>query len=225
MELSIDTSTEQAGLAVSEAGVPVAELSWHAGQEQTSQLLPSLESLLRQAKASMNDVRAVFVAIGPGTFNGLRVALSTAKGIAFARQVPLVGVSTMEVEAYPFLLGGSVVCPVHRAGREEVAWACFRQASGELQRVVEEHITTIDELCRQTTTGTVVCGEMGPDLIEQLRERLGEAAVIPDVSLRMRRAGHLATIGWRRLARGESDDISTLQPLYLRRPHITIPKA
>ncbi|MEW6034800.1 MAG: tRNA (adenosine(37)-N6)-threonylcarbamoyltransferase complex dimerization subunit type 1 TsaB, partial [Chloroflexota bacterium] len=97
MELSIDTSTELVSLALSEQGIPRAELTWTAGLNHTAELLPGVQALLRQIGTELQHVKAVFVAIGPGAFNGVRVGMSTAKGLAFSLDVPLVGVSTLEV--------------------------------------------------------------------------------------------------------------------------------
>ncbi len=88
MQLAIDTSTDTASIALVEDGGLLAEHTWRSGQNHTRQLLPRLSYLLTGAGADVHNVSAVFVATGPGSFNGLRVGVSTAKGLASWRLVP-----------------------------------------------------------------------------------------------------------------------------------------
>ena len=120
---------ETAGIALSEEGRLLTELCWHTGQNHTIQLVPNIDSILKLNRADMSSVKAVFVARGPGSFNGLRVGVSAAKGFAFALDVPLVSIDTLEIEAYAFAFSGLPVCAIHGAGRGEIAAATDRAAS------------------------------------------------------------------------------------------------
>lgn len=223
MELAIDTSSETTSLALSREGETVAELTWYSGQNHTIELLPNLLSLLNQSRATLSSLSAIFIAKGPGSFNGLRVGMSTAKGLAFALNLPLIGISTLEVAAYSFAYTGLPLCPIHNAGRGEIAVAIFQQKQ-EWERLVEEHITTVDILLKKISVRTLFCGEIPRTVVSQIQEVLGDQALIPEAVTRWRRASYLATLGWRRLQKGDWDNPATLQPLYLRRPPITQPK-
>ena len=220
MELAIDTSTDFCSIGLSSEGDIVAEVAWHSGQNHTVELMPNIIRLLNQVKSGPQSLTAIFVAKGPGSFNGLRVGISTAKGLAFALDIPLVGISTLEVEAYPFAFAKLPICPIHNAGRGELAAALY-QRNDSWHCVTPEHITTADILCRRTKRKTVFCGEIPQPVIEQLQERLPGYAIIPDPAARLRHAGYLAALGWQRLDRGQLDDAASLQPLYLRQPPIT----
>jgi len=222
MELAIDTSTEVAGIAISSEGKLITELTWRAGQNHTAELTPNLNHLLEQAKLSLKDMNGIIVAKGPGSFNGLRVGMSAAKGFASALNIPLVGISTLEVEAFPYSSTGLPICPILNAGRGEVAAALFQTRRGKWRRLVDEHITTIESLVTEIKTRTIFCGEITQDIKSQLRAKLGRKASIVDSNAALRRAGYLAELGWSRLRAGDFDNISTLEPLYLRRPSITI---
>lgn len=224
MELSIDTSTEVAAIALSEQGAPCAEASWTVGMEHTTQLLPALGKLLGLNGVELSSAKAVFVGLGPGSFSGVRVALSTAKGIALSLGIPIVGISTLEVEAFPFAATGLPICAVHDAGRSELAAATYQQTNGEWRCICRERLVTLGALCAETKTRTVFCGEVREPVLGELRTALQDLAVIPDSSARWKRAAHLAALGWRRLQKGADDDPATLQPIYMRRPHITVPK-
>jgi len=220
MELAIDTSTDFASIALSYEGETIAELTWHSGQNHTVELVPNITHLLNQTKLSPQSLGAIFVAKGPGSFNGLRVGMSTAKGLAFALSIPLIGISTLEVEAYPFACTRLPLCPIHSAGRGEIATALYQQ-SDDWHCLIEEHITTADVLCQQIKRKTLFCGEIPPPLVQQLQQRLGKQAIMPDPAARLRHASHLAALGWQRLSRGDQDNPASLQPLYLRQPPIT----
>lgn len=221
MELSIDTSTAVASVALSQNGETVSEATWSIGQDHSAELLPAVQHQLRQAQAALSSMTALFVAIGPGSYNGVRVALSTAKGLAFSLGIPLVGVSTLAAEAYGHAYTGLPVCAIHDAGRHEVAAARYHW-KGEWLMLEPEHITTVGAVASATTSKTIFCGELPDALVQQLQQELGELAVVPHPAARVRRAGYLAALGWARLEKGQTDDVAALQPLYLRRPHITI---
>jgi tRNA threonylcarbamoyl adenosine modification protein YeaZ len=220
MEIAIDTSTGWGGIALSQAGDLLAELTWKPGQNHTSELFPNIERLLQTAKTDIKSLTAVFVATGPGSFNGLRAGISAAKGLAFSLKIPLVGISTLEAEALPFAFSGLQLCPIHDAGRGEIATALYRQ-SDSWQQLKEEYLTTVELLCAETGEKTVFCGEIPPAAVGLILASLGEKAVIPGWEQRLRHPGYITYLGWQRLQSGREDNPATLQPIYLRQPPIT----
>jgi len=222
MLLAIDTSTDNASLALVQDGKVLAEANWHCQQNHTVELLPHLARLLDEAKAGISSISAVVVARGPGSFNGLRVGISTAKGLAFSLGVPVIGISSLEVVAYEHAETGLPVCPIFNAGRGEIAAAVYQNKDNQWSQLVAEHITTVDALCSGITAKTIFCGEFAPQVAKELKKRLGERAVI--ATAEPHRARLLAELAKRRLDAGDYDNAATLQPLYLRRPAITQPK-
>ena len=220
MEIAIDTSTAWGGAALSQDGNLLAELTWKPGQNHTSELFPNIERLLQTAKTDIKSLTAVFVATGPGSFNGLRAGISAAKGLAFSLNIPLVGISTLEAEALPFAFTGLPLCPIHDAGRGEIAVALYRRADS-WQRLKEEYLTTLESLCTEVHEKTIFCGEIPPAAIGLIPASLGEKAVIPGWEQRLRRPGYISYLGWQRLQSGREDNPATLQPIYLRQPPIT----
>lgn len=221
MELAIDTSTDTASIALSSEGEVIAELTWHVGYNHTVQLMPNLVHLLQQASADREDIRGLVVAKGPGSFNGLRIGMSVAKGLAFALGAPLVGVSTLEVEAFPYAGTALPICSILSAGRGEIAAAVFQVRSEKWSRVLDERIVAVESLLAEIRGRTIFCGTIPEEAALCIRESLGENALMAGGAAGLRRAGYLAELGWRRLREGDFDDSPTLQPLYLRRPSIT----
>jgi len=223
MLLAIDTSTDTASLALVQDNEVVAEKTWRCGQNHTAELLPRLNQLLNQAKLDLQSASCVIVARGPGSFNGLRVAISTAKGLAFSLGIPIIGISTLEAEAYQHAETGLPICPIFDAGRGEIATAIYQKKDDEWRQLVAERITTVETLCPQITTKTIFCGEFTPLIAAQISKELKQKATI-SVTKGTQRATFLAKLGLRRLKAGNYDNLATLQPLYLRRPPITKPK-
>ena len=164
------------------------------------------------------------MAKGPGSFNGLRVGISAAKGLAFGLDVPIAGIGSLEVEAYQYADSGLPVCPVFNAGREEISTALYQKSPKGWQQLKPEHIATLQQLCAETVEKTLFCSEYVLAIASELKARLGEKAVLASGVTDLRRAAYLAELGMRRLASGDTDDAATLQPVYLRRPAITVAK-
>ena len=224
MQLAIDTSTDTASLALVQDSQVLAELTWHCGHSHSTELLPHLVDLMAQSGLSLESTSGIIVARGPGSFNGLRVGISTAKGLAFSLGSPIIGISTLEVAAYPHAETGLPICPIFNAGRGEIATAIYQKKHQKWCQLVAEHITTIDTLCSQITTKTIFCGDFIPLIATQLKKQLKQKAIVLPPAARLRRASFLAELGLKRLEAGDSDNPATLQPLYLRRPSITRPK-
>ena len=224
MELAIDTSTETASIALSSQGRIIVELTWYAGQNHTAELVPHLNHLFTQVKIELKDINGVIVAKGPGSFNGLRVGMSFAKGLALSLNIPIVGISTLEAEAFPYAATGLPICPIQSAGRNEIATALFQTKRGKWRCLINEHITTFEDLLPKIKNRTIFCGKISQDIVLQLREKLGGKASIVEGAATLRRASYLAELGWSRLKEGRYDHSPTLEPLYLRRPAITLSK-
>lgn len=224
MLVAIDTSTDIASLALVRDGLLLAELTWRSGQNHTTQLLPNLNYLLKLVGVDTQSLKAVVVAKGPGSFNGLRVGISAAKGLAFSLNIPVAGIGSLEVEAYQYAETGLPVCPVFNAGRGEIATALYQKRLAEWQQLKPEHIASVEELCSETAERNLFCGEHLPAVAAALTSRLGELAVMVSGTTDLRRAAYLAELGTKRLASGGADNVATLQAVYLRRPPITIAK-
>jgi tRNA threonylcarbamoyladenosine biosynthesis protein TsaB len=210
--LAIDTSTEMAGIALYSAN-HVSELVWHAGRNQTQTLLVQIEHLLSLNQLSLDDVGAIAVTVGPGMFNGLRVGLSTAKGLGFGRSIPVFGIDTLDVTAYPHRSSAKSIRAFVPAGRGRVVSGDYRKRSNRWTRAGEPENRHFSELSTGIAPDMVVVGEIpaGADV-----SALDHGAdQIPGLALRARRPGHLAELGWRRWQAGDPDEITSIEPIYV----------
>lgn len=219
MLLAIDSSTSMASVALYDGGV-VSESTWVAGREHSSQLLPRIEELLAGSGVTRDRLAAVGVAIGPGSFNGLRVGIATAKAISLALDLPIVGVDTLRATAYAFRSTFRPVRPLYDAARNEVATGLF-QASEDLFGTIEEpRIASLEAVLEASPPDTFFCGELKPDWRAAIAARFGPANLVRPGEA-PRRAAYLAELAWQSLQDGIVDDVATIQPLYLRRPPIS----
>ena len=221
MLLAIDAATRMPGLALYDGECVVAEETWRSADGHTVELVPGLMRMLERQRVSPSELRGIAVALGPGSFTGLRIGLSVAKGLALTLAIPLIGIPTLDILVYAQARRPGPVCAVLQAGRGRVCAAFYRWRKGQWQRQGDYRLTTFDELCADIETQTFFCGEIDAQVTELLRERLGERAVVASPASSLRRAGYLAELGWQRLERGEVDDPATLAPIYLRYPPIS----
>ncbi|MEM8533513.1 MAG: tRNA (adenosine(37)-N6)-threonylcarbamoyltransferase complex dimerization subunit type 1 TsaB [Chloroflexota bacterium] len=214
MLLAIDTSTVQTGLACYDANGILGECSWFSGRDHTTQLLPQLHLLLQHLGRTPNDITAVGVALGPGSWSGLRVGLSIAKGLALACQARLLGVGTLDVIAYQHFQSGIPIYPLIRLGRERFATATYADTA-PWQRTSAYRNLTLSELVADIDGRAYFCGDIDSEVQASLQKGLGQDALFPGIATNLRRSGYLAELAWKRLQCNESDDCITLEPIYL----------
>jgi tRNA threonylcarbamoyladenosine biosynthesis protein TsaB len=208
--LALDTSTSTASVALFDGQGVVSETTWLAGREHSTRLLVEVEVALERIGRTQHDLTGLVVARGPGSFTGVRVALSVAKGMAAGLAVPLWGVSSLDVLA---LAAGNVfelpVRAVLEAGRG-------RYASGLYERgvaVEAPQLATLDELIQLIHDETLVIGELGPGARKRLETESNVRLADPAACLR--RAGFLAELGWRMALRDEPGDPGRVDALYI----------
>jgi len=217
MIAALDTSTQWCSLALYDPsdGVRV-EQTWLAGREQTREVLPTLQAMLQRYRLAPADLRGVAVATGPGSFTGLRVGLATAKGLAYALDIPIWGIPTLDVLGYAQMaVTAAPVCAVLHAGRSRLVHAFYRTRGGVWQRITDYTNSTVAELIAAVDTPTIFCGEIDPAVAQELESGLGRLASVAPPAASLRRAGYLAELAWQRAQGGERDDLAQLQALYL----------
>ena len=214
MELAIDTSTRYASVALSREGQVVAELSWRSERNHSIELVPAIKALMDRSPIAAHQLRAIFVARGPGGFSALRVGISTAKTMASSLKIPMVSVPTLDVEAEPYLKLGERIWAVIEAGRNRVYLGRYgaANADGQPDYAVVDHGT----LASMARGSILLCGEGVPSVADMVRERLSSGAKVVELPSPTRRPSILAHLGYRRWQAGQTDDPATLQPLYLR---------
>jgi tRNA threonylcarbamoyladenosine biosynthesis protein TsaB len=228
MLLAIDTSTRQAGIALydGDKGL-IAEYNWHSANRHTEELMPATAQMLERAKLTAHGLTAVGVAIGPGSFTGLRVGLAAAKGLALAQGLKLVGISTLDFTAYPHQAQARPVIALVQAGRGRVCWARYAHGPDGWAAQAPYTLATLPALAAAITEPVVFVGELSQADRQTLEDELlgpDRAAFLPP-ALSARRAACLAELAWARHAAGQWADPATLSPLYMQQPDGTVTPA
>ena len=220
MLLALDTSTRIAGVALFHEGALLDECTWRSELNHTTELGPVVAAMLARQSVVARGLDAIAVAIGPGSFNGLRVGVSMAKGMSQALGIPVVGIDTLELLAYQQRHFRGLIRPILGAGRAQVATAQFRSFRGKWRCTEDDHLSTMEEIIAGTSRRTLFCGEISAASASQLALALGGHAVLAGEVASWRRAGFLAQLANERLQAGHADQADTLEPVYLRRPSI-----
>jgi tRNA threonylcarbamoyladenosine biosynthesis protein TsaB len=220
MLLAIDTATHMASLALYDESRVLGEASWLTHENHTRSLMPELTRLLELTGVHVEQVGALGVATGPGSFTGLRIGLSVAKGVAFSLNAALVGVPTLEICASMFLYQELPVCAVIQAGRGRYAAACYRIQDHSVRRTGEYVFGTAPAIAEQLQgvmgerARLLVAGEVDQNLKAVLREKSRFLEFANEASS-VRRAGYLAALAWQRWRAGDIDDLQLLAPYYI----------
>jgi tRNA threonylcarbamoyladenosine biosynthesis protein TsaB len=226
MLLALDTSSNTASIALGRDERLVAELTWDVGQRHSAELLQRLDWLLETVGARPSDLTEIAVATGPGSFNGVRVALTVAKSLCFALGAQLAGIPTLDIAAWGYAASGDPLWALLDAGRGEVYAAEYPSPATDAAAwapVDGYHVLTPQALATRITGRAFFCGEWRAETKVDLREALGERARFAPL-LSTRRAASLAELAAARLRDGGIENPATIEPLYLRKPAITISK-
>jgi tRNA threonylcarbamoyladenosine biosynthesis protein TsaB len=219
MLLAIDTATRYASIALySDKGV-LAEQSWRSDNNHSTEVLPAIVDMLTRQGVGPETLTAVAVALGPGSFTGLRIGMSIAKGLCLALEIPILGIPTLESITYAVGDPGGPVDAVLEAGRGRLCVAHYRFEEGLPRQQGDLLLVSEREWVPDTEEPVLVAGEVSAALVERLLA-MPQAEQIAFTSLAgsVRRAGYLAELAWERLQNGQADDLDQLSPIYLHYP-------
>ena len=216
--LAVDTTSAHGSLAVLEGDRIRGRARFRPPPGHAERLLPELDRLLVSLGLSLGDIDAFAVAVGPGSFTGLRIGIASVEGLAFATGRPVVGISTIEATAYGYRSRGGLVAPFLDARREEVFGALFRTDGGTFSTIVppvcekpEDFLGRLASLPRET----ILFAGGGLELYGAVvREVLGDLAELAEPVLDL--AEQVGCIGRKRLEEGEVAPLGSLKAEYMR---------
>jgi tRNA threonylcarbamoyladenosine biosynthesis protein TsaB len=221
--LGIDTATPQVGCAIGGHEGVLASAHSSRGRRHAETLAPAIDFVRRQAGIELSEIGAVAVDVGPGLFTGLRVGIATAKAMASALQVPMIGVSSLDLLAFPVRFTPRLIAATVDARRGQLFHAFYRQVPGGLQRVTEPTVDDPDDLLSEL----VAWGEevlLVGDGVLRYPEHFADLprAEIVEQGLSFPSAASLVQLAHARALREEFVPHWEIQPLYLRQPDAEI---
>jgi tRNA threonylcarbamoyladenosine biosynthesis protein TsaB len=215
--LGIDTSTQQSSVCLgSETGV-VASATLARGQAHGEFVAPAIAFCLEQADLRMADVSGVAVCVGPGLFTGMRVGIATAQALAHARRLPVVGLASLDLLAFPVRHVRRLICSVLDAKRGELFWAFYRSAPAGVQRVGEFRVGPPEKLAGELEglgEDVLAIGD-GAIAHRTLLEAVG--AEVGTHSTAHPRASSLVELALPRFLREDTQRAESLAPIYIRK--------
>ena len=221
--LAIDTSAAAVSAAIVDDGKILAEEYLNIGLTHSQTLLPVIDNVLKNAKISINEIDMLASSNGPGSFTGVRIGVSTVKGMGLAADVPCVGVSTLEALAYNLFGLPVIACAVMDARREQVYNAVFElKTDNTVQRLTPDRAIPITELGEELVKYDLPVYLVG-DGAELCYNMLGEMKnniLLTPAHLRYQRASSVAVLGARIFSNGNKEEYAAnkMLPSYLRLP-------
>lgn len=222
MLLALDTATQTMSLALHDGEALLAEQTWHSGNKHNQLLANAIQTMFAACDIGLDALTVLAVSTGPGSYTGLRVGVALAKGMAAVRDLPLVGVSSLDTlaAAHPFQNTRHHLLVVVQAGRGRIVAGRYRVKKGRWVPYADPRLTTWEELLAGLEGSFFVTGEVdaaGRSALEAARTD-ARALTLVNPAQRLRRAGFLAQEAWRRYHEGSPTDFAParLLPLYLK---------
>jgi tRNA threonylcarbamoyladenosine biosynthesis protein TsaB len=219
--LGIDIGGPRADLAVVAGGQVQGEAS-HSVASHGAELPEAVAALLARTGLSFRELRAIAIGIGPGSFTGLRVGLSYAKGLKLAIGCALLGIPSLDTLALAALAENSamaasrIICPVLDARKGEVYAALYQTTRDGLEKLSDDLVVTLDNLAPHLGTDVLLVGDAKAEEACGLAVRAGGGAAYLQITALRRRGRVVAALGAARLVAGEADNAFVLEPLYVR---------
>jgi tRNA threonylcarbamoyladenosine biosynthesis protein TsaB len=215
--LALEAATNCGSLALVAEGRTLAEYSLNSSTTHSRRLLAGIEWLLDQCGLGWPQIAAIAVSLGPGSFTGLRIALSTAKGLCMAAEKPLIGVETLAGLAVQFPFSSLPICPIIDARKNEIYTALFRcNRQGFPEKTTEAMVIKPERLAEFITSPTLLAGDALPLYGGMLKEMLGENARLAPPEICFARAAAIGSAAWHLYRQGAFLDPATAVPVYVR---------
>jgi len=215
--LAVDTSTKTGSVALVEDELLIAEYTLNVSETHSARLMPTIDRVLQDAAVAIDEIDALAIAIGPGSFTGLRIGLATFKGLALAAEKRLVAVPTLDALAASIPFSAHIVCPTLDARMGEVYAAFYRFKNETCEKLSADMVLPVEAVFRDVRESVVILGDGIPLYRDRIVGLLRDRAIFAPERLWIPRAVNVAVLAKSRLDKGESDDIDTLEPIYLRK--------
>lgn len=220
--LGIDSSTKYAGVAVVEDGNVLVQSSLQFMAGHSEKLLPEIVHILEIMKINLESIDYYAVTVGPGSFTGLRVAVSTVKGLAFVTRKNVVPLSTLEIMANNFPYSRFLICPILDARKKEVYGALFRWQKEALVRLQDDSVMPIERLKEWVNENTLFIGDGSRLYRDRLREIFGEKAFFAEPNFNIPSPALVGLLGEKKAMEGFFVSAKELEPYYFRKSEAEI---
>lgn len=215
--LAFDTATMSCSTAIVDNGVVRAELTTANNQTHSKHLMTMINTVCKTSGFDIAAMDGFAVTLGPGSFTGLRIGISTVKGLAWSLKKPVVGISSLDALAWQCAPVSYLVCVLLDARKHEVYACRYRFQAGELSKEGSEQVCAPTEVIRDIREPCLFVGSGATLYAKEISEKLGDLAHIADGSHAKIRASSIAELSIDRFFRHQTDDVASLVPRYIRK--------
>ena len=213
--LAIDTASKSMGIALADSSRVLFESVWQSKNYHSVELAPAIERALSQTRIEMSALKAIALAIGPGSYTGLRIGLALAKGMATSLGIPLIPIKTLDIMAAGIAPEDKPLIVLIQAGRSRFNAGMYAAKEGQWQPKQEAYLTIFDDLYESINTPTLVCGEFSSSERKKLaRKKTNIHLLSPAFSVR--RPAILAQLARQAVKSEPAPSIIGLEPHYLK---------
>lgn len=220
--LGIETSTKTGSVAIISDQAVVAQYSLNIEVTHSERLMATVDRVLRDTGLTMNQMEGYAVAIGPGSFTGLRIGLATVKGLALATNRPVAAVPTLLGLARNLPYADAPVCPLLDARKKEVYAAVYAFRGNNLEQLMPESAVPIASLADAIAGSVIFSGEASLLYRSEIEQQFGERARFAPFAASLPSAASVAEAGLALIRSGRHADPDNLTPLYVRRPEAEV---
>lgn len=217
--LAIDSSGLVASVAIVTENKVLAEVTVNNKKTHSQTLLPMIDEIVRMADIDLQEVDAIAIAAGPGSFTGLRIGSATAKGLGLALNKPLISIPTVDALAYNLYGTERLICPIMDARRNQVYTGLYEYKQTEFCIVEAQKVAEIDELAKEINQLNRAVTFLG-DGVEVYEEQLRQLLMVPvdfaPLHVSKQRAASVGALGITYLLDGKTEDADSHEPVYLR---------
>jgi tRNA threonylcarbamoyladenosine biosynthesis protein TsaB len=213
----IDSSTSCGAVGLIDDGEVISDFLLNIPVTHSERLLGAIEFVLREARCPIENIDGWAIALGPGSFTGLRIGVSTVKGLALATEKPVAGVSILDALASQIAPTPYLICPILDARKKEIYTAFYRyEKDRSLKRQSDYQAIRPETLVKKITEPTIFLGNGVTTYRDFLLNSLASSAIFPPAPLHVPHGSMVATLGFALLKKGEHLNLSTFSPLYIR---------
>jgi len=214
--LGIDTSGYANAIGVIDNDQILADFTFAARTDSLEKIISNIDFVLKKSNLLLEDVQGFGVGLGPGSWTGIRVGVTVAKILAYSTNKPVSGVPTLEVLAYNARNIPALICPIINAVRDTVYAAFYRMKKGSLIKVSEHYVGDLQGLSEMVKEPTVFVGTGAQAYSQLIGQALGSSGIDIEAIEDAPKGSTVALLAANRLKRGKSDDVLSLEPLYLK---------
>jgi len=215
--LGVDTATTSCSVAIVDKTSLLSEFTIDREETHSKHLMDMIQAAMRMAGLNFSDLDGFAVTKGPGSFTGLRIGISTIKGLAVASEKPIVGVSSLETLAFQVSYSRDLICPILDARKGEVYFSRYRFQNGHLKKQTKERVAPPDKAVDDLNEFCLFVGNGALLYKEMILEKMGEFASFAPMVHNTIRASTLAYFSMKNFENNDTDDIEKILPYYIRK--------